>query len=340
MRYMKKSIYLLSLLIIVSCNKQSNYLDLFHSAKEKSDDGKYSEAINILDDAIRLKPDFDSAYVEIAYNYLKIEKPESALLNANKAIELKHNNMSAYFVRGLIYYFSNEIDKALKDFTYIIERKDSNYMNLALRERAKIYLNTNETDNAIRDFSEILESDSLNYETYVSRGLAKLRIDVYPKYADSIIMAQNDTKLYNKFFKYFRIIYSIDENRNIMLDKRGAIQDFNKALRINPEYDYAYFNRARVYEELDLYYLALADMNKAIELNKNSDYYVTRAKIYNLLEENMKSLNDFNEAIRLDPKNGFAYLNRGILKREHLKDEKGAETDKKMAENLGVKSYY
>ena len=335
---MKKLIILLSILVLVSCNQQSDYKVLFNSAKEKTDNGKYSEAIDLLDNVIKLKPDFDSAYIERAYNYLQINKPEIALEDANKAIEIKYNNISAYFIRGMIYGYKYEFDKALKDYTHIIRLGDSIYMNVALRERAHIYYNTNEIDKAISDYSDIIESDSLSYETYVSRGIAKLRIDVYQKYSDSIKIALNDTALYKDFFKYFKIAYSGDDYSSILYDTRGAIQDFNKALLINPNYDFAYFNRAKVYEELNLFDKAIADINKAILLNNNSDYYMSRALMYKSLKDTEKSLNDFNKAIELNPKNGFAYINRGFLKREQLNDKKGAENDIKMAEKLGVKT--
>lgn len=335
---MKKLIILLSILILTSCNEQSDYKDLFNSAKEMTDNGKYSEAIDLLDGVIKLKPDFDSAYVERAYNYLQINKPEIALEDANKAIEIKYDNISAYFIRGMIYGYKYEFDKALKDYTHIIRLGDSIYMNVALRERAYIYYNTNEIDKAISDYSDIIKSDSLSYETYVSRGIAKLRIDVYQKYSDSIKIALNDTAFYKDFFKYFKIAYSGNNHSSIMYDTRGAIQDFNKALKIKPNYDFAYFNRAKVYEELNLFDEAIADINKAIELNNNSDYYMSRALIYKSLNETEKSLNDFNKAIELNPQNGFAYINRGYLKREQLKDKKGAENDIKMAKKLGVKT--
>lgn len=211
-------------------------------------------------------------------------------------------------------------------------------MNVALRERAYIFYNTNEIDKAIEDFTDIIESDSLSYESYVSRGVAKLRIDVYEKYSDSIRIVLNDTTLYNDFFKYFKITYSGDNYSSIMNDSRGAIQDFNKALKIKPDYDFAYYNRAKVYEELNLLNEAIADINKAIELNNNSDYYLSRALIYKSLKKTEESLRDFNKAIELNPKNGFAYINRGYLKREQLNDKNGAEKDIKMAEKLGVKT--
>lgn len=335
---MKKIIGIFSLLFLISCNNTSDYKELFHKSIEITDQGKHTEAIDLLDDVIKLKPDFDSAYVERAFNYLQIEQPEKALKDVNKAIGINFNNVTAYFVRGLIYGYLYELDNALKDYSHIIRLGDSVYKYESLRERAFIYSYINEPEKAIRDFSDIIESDSLNFETYVYRGSAKLQIDVYQKYSDSIRTAYTDTSYYKDFFKYFQIIYSESNYKKIMYDTRGAIKDFSKAILINPDYDFAYYNRAKVYAELNLFDKALADINKAIELNRNSDYYMSRALIYKSLKETEKSLTDFNKAIELNPQNGFYHLNRAYLKREQLNDMKGAEKDIKMAKKLGVET--
>lgn len=303
---------------------------------KKTDIGDYSEAINLLDDVIKLEPAFDSAYVERAFNNLQIDKLEKALEDANKAIDLNYKNKGAYFVRGMIYGQMRNFEKALKDYTHIIKLGDSSYRIVALRERASIYFITNEEGKAIRDYTEIIESDSLDFKTYVSRGLTKLRHDVYIEYSDSIRIASENPEKYNDFFKYFNIVYPIDKEKPIMYDTRGAIQDFNKAIKINPDYDYAYSIRAKVYMELNLMEKALSDINKAIKLRERSEYYVTRANIYKSLNDSEQSLRDFNKAIEIDPKNGFAYINRGYLKREQLNDNKGAEKDIKMGKKLGV----
>lgn len=99
---MKKLIIIFSILAVISCNQTSDYKNLFKAAKEKTDNGNYSEAIDILDDIIKIKPDFDSAFVERAFNFLHIDKPKNALEDANKAIEIKYDNISAYFIRGMI----------------------------------------------------------------------------------------------------------------------------------------------------------------------------------------------------------------------------------------------
>jgi Flp pilus assembly protein TadD len=70
-------------------------------------------------------------------------------------------------------------------------------------------------------------------------------------------------------------------NRGIAYGEKGqydqAIADFNKAIEINPRYDKAYNNRGIVYRLKGQYDQAISDFNKAIEINP------TDAQAYNNL---------------------------------------------------------
>ena len=59
-------------------------------------------------------------------------------------------------------------------------------------------------------------------------------------------------------------------NRGDTYDKLGqyqlAIEDFNKAISLKPDYANAYYNRGIAYVKLGQYQLAIEDYNKAISL--------------------------------------------------------------------------
>ncbi|MCA2811461.1 MAG: tetratricopeptide repeat protein [Microcystis sp. M090S1] len=91
-----------------------------------------------------------------------------------------------------------------------------------------------------------------------------------------------------------------------------ALDDFNKAIELNPNYALAYYNRGNLYYNQQKYELALADYSKAIEINPNFALaYNNRGGIYYNQQKYELALADFNKAIEINPNLAEAYLNRG-----------------------------
>jgi tetratricopeptide (TPR) repeat protein len=95
-------------------------------------------------------------------------------------------------------------------------------------------------------------------------------------------------------------------------DLKGAIADFNQAIRINPNYADAYGNRGSAYGQLEEFQKAIADFNQAIRLNpRDANFYYNRGATYARLEDRQKAIADYSEAIHLNPNDAGAYLSRG-----------------------------
>jgi tetratricopeptide (TPR) repeat protein/V8-like Glu-specific endopeptidase len=110
-------------------------------------------------------------------------------------------------------------------------------------------------------------------------------------------------------------------------DYRGAIEEYNKALDINPKYGKAYFGRGNVHKELKDYPKALADYSKTIAIDpKYAAAYNNRGIVHKQLKDYPKAVADYNQAIAIDPKLALAYGNRGIVRAE-LKDYPKALAD-------------
>ena len=100
-----------------------------------------------------------------------------------------------------------------------------------------------------------------------------------------------------------------DEGRN-----SEAIDEFTNAIKLDPKYAYAYYNRGNSYYALKKYNKAIADYTEAIALDpKDAVAYNNRGISYDALEEYDKAIADYTEAIALDPKHAKAYNNRGVL---------------------------
>jgi tetratricopeptide (TPR) repeat protein len=311
---------------LFGCKENTEYRKLYKLANIETDNEKYDKAIKLLDQVITLKPNFDSAYTERSYNYLFTDKIDLALLDANKAIELAPNNKCALYYRGMIYEYLNENNNAIADYSNIIDTNDSVYTEVALSQRAEIYFNIFESVKSIQDYSKLIILDSFNAELYLKRGISKRNNDITSLMKDSINT------------KFFTLNYCVDTiiNDEFIFDTKGALNDFTTAIKLDPELAFAYYNRGKVYDDLKQLDRALSDFNLAIELDENDKYILARALIYKDKGELALSLNDFDLAISLNPENGFAYANRGYLKKNQLNDTAGATKDFEIAEEYGV----
>lgn len=88
-------------------------------------------------------------------------------------------------------------------------------------------------------------------------------------------------------------------------DYIGAIEDFTKALQINPNnsnnYE-IYLNRGITYYKLKNYNAAIEDYTSAIRINSNNvNAYYNRGNVYYKIENLPQAINDYNQALRIEP---------------------------------------
>jgi tetratricopeptide (TPR) repeat protein len=102
-----------------------------------------------------------------------------------------------------------------------------------------------------------------------------------------------------------------------------AIEDYNKAIELDPNYVNAYYNRGLAYYYLMQYERAIEDYNKTIELDPNYAHaYNNRGIAYYYLMQYERAIEDYNKTIALDPNDADAYNNRGLA-RNKLKEQEG-----------------
>ena len=117
-------------------------------------------------------------------------------------------------------------------------------------------------------------------------------------------------------------------------DYKGAIEDYNKAIELKPNYADAYCNRGISRINLSDYKGAIEDYNKAIELKPDyAEAYNNRGISRKSLSNYKGAIKDYNKAIELKPDNPNLYYNRGLA-RTALKENDKAIADYQKAADL------
>jgi tetratricopeptide (TPR) repeat protein len=190
----------------------------------------------------------------------------------------------------------------------------------AYKRRAVIKLELEDYKGAIADYNEVIRLNPTSPSTHNNRGEAKILSGALQGGLSDLRIAAN---LYQQIglrgaslriqdrieaYRAYEFILSGDEKKE-QKDYKGAIVDYNEAIRRNP-IALAFFVRAEAKKELKDYQGAIAD---------------------------------YNEAIRLDPTAAIAHEYRGDTKML-LKDRQGGLTDFQAAANLyqqqGIKDSY
>ncbi|NEP39810.1 MAG: tetratricopeptide repeat protein [Okeania sp. SIO2H7] len=96
---------------------------------------------------------------------------------------------------------------------------------------------------------------------------------------------------------------------------RGALEEFNLAIEINPKDINVLMKRGNLREKLEEDRKAIEDYDRAISLNSShAKAYYFRGNIRQKLGDYWGAIGDYNQAIRLNPNYALAYNNRGRVR--------------------------
>jgi tetratricopeptide (TPR) repeat protein len=107
-------------------------------------------------------------------------------------------------------------------------------------------------------------------------------------------------------------------NRGLAFEKSGltdrAVEDYERAISLNPSNYQALNNRGVLYGSAGSYDRAIEFFTRALAINPDyPDAYFNRGITYSLTGSHDHALADFNKAIELNQQFALAYLNRGKL---------------------------
>jgi tetratricopeptide (TPR) repeat protein len=231
---------------------------------------------------------------------------------------------SDYFLRASDKYDQKDFKGAITDYTKVIKIAPNNsdaYNNRGLARSKDSLCPDNpfvcsiDFAGAIADYNKAISIDRKNPFFYSNRadafkGIKKYQ-DAINDYTKAIAISPNDSYFYFQRGTIYQLLQ----------DKNSAIRDYkNSESKINPSTASEYSWRGYVrFNYLQRYQGAIDDYTKAIELDPgNATLYRDRALVYVDFKQDLLAISDYNKAIEFDAGDGDGlgrvyYFERGSI---------------------------
>jgi lipoprotein NlpI len=268
------------------------------------DKKEYDLALQDLDQALKLKPEFSGALNTRGNVYADMGETDRAIADYNDAIRLDPNYALAYYNRGNAYGDKKEWDKANADYDQYVKLAPADPDGF--NNRGHAYMMKGDFDRALEDFRAALKIDPnhplATYNTGVTESDKNEYAQAVTAFTRYIALKPDDPDGYESRGNAYRHQGQYDE----------AIAEYNHALQVKPDYSLAYYYRGLTQGLEGEYDAAIADLNKYVDMEpKDSDGFAVRGLEYFEKGQYAPSIADFDKALELQPNRAYAFLERG-----------------------------
>ena len=240
-------------------NIKNQYAKLLNQGLKYFDENQFDESIGIFKQYIN----YDNTNIKIlvklgvAHKHMKLY--DQALEYFSQAINLDETHSDAYLQIAIIANINENYSNALQNLK-LADNYNRNNPEIYF-EKAKSYWNLNDLENAITNFDKVIELSDPEKSIYqTSLNLKNQAISKQNQLnPPTIYINVNDAIVY----------FSRGVDNQIIGDDEKAIEDFNSALEIDPNYRDAYFSRGVSYKNIGNYTKAIEDFNSALEIDPN-----------------------------------------------------------------------
>ena len=284
-------------------------------------------AIKNFNKAVSLDSGIANAFSYRGFSKYLLGDTKGAFDDINKSQEINSNNPFNYFFMGII-YMEADLEKAINLFNLVIEIDPNFYIEKggnAYSMRGRIKLSLEDFEGAINDLNKGIEINPSNAGIYVDRAMAKAMsrdlkgaiddfskaIEIDPNDADSRKNRLEAATILKEQYEYSKSIH-VKESPELYVKLKDADSYSNRGL-----------GKLMFFE----YIVAIDDFCKAIDLDPNyaSAYYLRGSAKYGLCDY-QGALDDCNKAININPKHYPSYEKRGES-RKKLGDKTGSNKD-------------
>ena len=263
-------------------NKAPIYYELGHLYLLKEDKINSISAFKL---ALDLEPENPFYNNSIAYAYANAELYDEAIYHYQKAIDLNPDKEWTSIVcqaLGSLYAEINgNMDAAVATYQAGLILDPNNYdLHIAIGD---IYMAENELDKAIKAYCDAINLNPDEYKGYSKVGIALWEKD----YLEEALVAYHkatELKPDNEFAQNNLGILYLDG----LMDAEQALEYFEEAISLNPNYTLAYFNAGRASQEMGFtndaanYYQMAIDLNKITNDLDENDIKERQHKLFEL----------------------------------------------------------
>jgi tetratricopeptide (TPR) repeat protein/S1-C subfamily serine protease len=242
----------------------------------------------------------------------RLRRDKEAVLAFDEAIKLKPSFVYlAYYGKGLALGRQEKYQESVNAFKQATSYKPD--FAAALRQQSVVYRELNQLEQALVAIDKAIQIQSKNPNQAKNPNLYNEKwvvLEGLKRYALALSAIGEAIKLSPRaaFYSNRGNLYALQQKWEL------ALADYNKATDINPNYVEAYINRGSLYFDQQKLELALTDFNKAIARNPQlANAYYNRGNLYSKQQKRDLALADYNKAIDINPNYVEAYINRGNL---------------------------
>jgi tetratricopeptide (TPR) repeat protein len=243
----------------------TNYKAYYNRGVIFTEKGDLIKAIDNLTEAILRNPSDPDCYCARSIVYRKREDYDRSLQDSSKSLQIKPDCIEAYHSLALTYQAMKKYDKALENINIAI--KIAPKLPLLYINRGAIYSNMGVHEEAIININEAIKlgaDDCQAYKCFANIYIDMKKWDEAISYLTKAIASnKNDYEAY-----HLRGRCSIKKTKEQL---NYALADLNEAIKLEPKFLEAYYDRAIVYQLLGNTSNSKEDGRKIEELSSNPD---------------------------------------------------------------------
>lgn len=267
----------------------------------------YVLSIQYFNQVIKVKPYLAEPYFFRAVAKFYLEDYRGAESDCSLAIERNPFIIDAYQVRGIARQTLKNNEGAIEDYDsglkYLPENKIFLLNKAVAQQEIKDFDGADATLNRLMDIYPKFDNGYLcRAQLYLEKGDTAVAMDNLAKCLD---LNSNNTNAY---------LMRADVRIKSRSDYKGALEDMDQAIKLEPKHADYFVNRAFLKYHLDDYFGAMSDFDYAIGLEpSNVAAHFNRGLLRMEVQDNNKAIEDFSFVLQREPDNDMARYNRAVL---------------------------